>query len=78
LPKVSSPNNLSNFFIIKSGFIKKYTKKCTFDGVCTSWLCHMFLGKECGIQVLAGQAPSTPTVGSLLKTPCLANPGGKI
>jgi hypothetical protein len=37
-----------------------------------------FPGKEGGIQVLAGLAPSSQTVGSLLGTPWSALPGGKM
>jgi hypothetical protein len=42
------------------------------------WICHaaarfIFHGKEGGIQVLAGLAPSGQTAGSLLRTPWLAS-----
>jgi hypothetical protein len=37
----------------------------------------MFLGKEDGIQVLAGRTPSSQTVESLLRTPWLAKPARK-
>jgi hypothetical protein len=37
-----------------------------------------FPRKEGGIEVLAGLAPSSQTVGSLLRTPWLAKPVGKI
>ncbi len=37
-----------------------------------------FPHKEGGIQMLAGLAPSSQTVGSLLRTPLLAKPAGKM
>ncbi len=38
----------------------------------------VFLGKKCGIQVVAGLAPSNQTVGSLLITPWLVQRATKI
>ncbi len=44
------------------------------------WVCcaAVFPCKEGGIQVLAGLAPSSQTIGSLLRTPWLAKPATKI
>jgi hypothetical protein len=55
------------------------TCKCIFGGLSRLHCCTgTFLGKEGGIQVLAGLAPSSQTVGSIFKIPLLGKLARKI
>ncbi len=65
--------------VISSNFAKLLYLRIYFWGRGMPHGCvGMFPGKEGGIQVLAGLAPSYKTVGSLLWTPHLASPTVKI
>jgi hypothetical protein len=63
---ISFHKGISSCFL-SSSFL--YTRKQIFGGGPAMQLRKCILGKEGGIEVLAGLAPSSQTIGSLLRTP---------